>query len=124
MNDGNANSERRYRRASQRLGTDNPACCICGENNPHCLELHHLPGHAFGDEKAIVCRNCHRKMSDDQKDHPESLGSSPSMLERIGHFLLGLADLFKLLSRSLTEYGRYLINLAALEMAAEIGGCK
>jgi hypothetical protein len=116
--------EERYRRALQRLGTDYPACCICGEDNPHCLELHHLPGQTFGDEKVPVCRNDHRKLSDAQKDHPDPLGKQPSMLERIGHFLLGLADIFKLLSGSLTEFGKYLINRAALEIAAEIGECK
>jgi hypothetical protein len=117
-------SEERHRRALQRPGTDHPVCCECGETYVHCLERDHVAGQHFGEETAILCRNCHRKRTDAQKDHPDPLSKQPSMLERIGHFLMGLADFFKLLSGSLTEFGKYLINRAALEIAAEIGDYK
>jgi hypothetical protein len=36
-----------------------------------CLEVHHIAGRDFdNDATAILCRNCHRKLSDDLKDHP------------------------------------------------------
>src|SRR6516162_5562849 len=58
--------ERRERprlRARERLRTDDPRCCFCGEDNPHCLERHHIAGQAYADDTLIVCRNCHRKLT-------------------------------------------------------------
>jgi hypothetical protein len=48
-------------------------------------------------------------VSDTQKDHPKS-GSGPSQSQSIGHFLLGLADLFELLVDTLRKFGQYLIE--------------
>ncbi len=59
--------ERRYRK----LDTRNPACVCCGHNDPFALELHHIAGCKHHDDLAIVCRNCHRRLSDNQLDHPE-----------------------------------------------------
>jgi hypothetical protein len=101
--------ERRRLRAQERLGTNDPRCCFCDEDNPHCLERHHIAGQAYADETVIACRNCHRKLSDVQKDHPENSGSPPDQLERIGWFLLGIADLFELLITKLREFGAALI---------------
>jgi hypothetical protein len=56
--------------------------------------------------------NCHRKQSDAQKDHPAQVNNPPSPLERIGHMLLGLADLFAALIEKMREYGHYLIDTA------------
>jgi hypothetical protein len=50
----------------ERLGTNEPGCVVCGEDDPSYLELHHIPGRKFGDELVIVCRNCHRKLSNDE----------------------------------------------------------
>lgn len=105
--------ERRKQRALERLGSNDPRCVICGESNWQCLESHHLAGQAYAGETVPVCRNCHRKLSDGQCDHPAKTGESPSQSEVIGRFLLGLADLFELLVEKLAEWGRYLIELAA-----------
>ena len=96
----------RRRRALERLGTENPKCVFCPETDPLALELHHLEGQAFGNTMVIVCRNCHRKLSDRQKDHPEIIADPPDALESIAHFLLGLADLFELLVKKLREFAR------------------
>ena len=69
MSDFNFDRERRRQRALERLGTDDPCCAICAENDWRCLELHHIAGQAFDDTTMIVCRNCHRKLSDMQKEH-------------------------------------------------------
>jgi hypothetical protein len=45
------------------------------------LERHHIAGRTFGDENVPVCRNCHRKLSDLQKDHPPHIGAPPDPLE-------------------------------------------
>jgi hypothetical protein len=104
--------ESRRQRALERLGCSNPACIRCGENDPLLLEKHHLEGQEFGNTLVIVCRNCHRKLSDRQKDHPEKIGEPPDKLEAIAHFLLGLADLFELLIGRLREFARHLLDRA------------
>ncbi len=106
--------EIRKQRALERLGCNHPRCVRCGEADERCLELHHIAGRAYGEECAVVCRNCHRKLSDMQKDHPVALEpDEPPYLEKIGHFLLGLADLLEMLIEKLREYGMLLIEAAA-----------
>lgn len=105
--------EQRRQRALQRLGGGDPRCVFCGEDDPHCLELHHLAGQAYDDTTGILCRNCHRKASDLQRDHPARITKEPDTAEQIGHFLLGLADLFVLLVAKLREFGVMLIESAA-----------
>ena len=107
-------SEVRKQKALERLGCNHPRCVHCGEADWRCLELHHIAGRAYGEECAVECRNCHRKLSDTQKDHPPALvDGEPPCLEKIGHFLLGLADLLEMLIEKLREYGMVLIEAAA-----------
>src|SRR5208337_1540420 len=113
MNGRGLNRERRKQRALERLGTNNPRCPFCGCDDPLTLELHHIAGHAFDDTLVPVCRNCHRVLSDWQKDHPPSLTNPPSDLERIGHALLGLADMFELLVKWLREHAKKLFAAAS-----------
>lgn len=105
------NKEARKQRRLERFGTNYPICVICGESDDRCLELHHIAGQAHGDELAIVCRNCHRKLSDEQKDHPKP-GLERVREQSIGYLLLGLADLFSLLVEAFRKYGEYLIQTA------------
>jgi hypothetical protein len=106
------NRERRRQRALERLGTNNPRCPFCGFNNPLALELHHIAGEAFDETEVPVCRNCHRTLSVWQKDHPACIGDPPNDLERVGHALLGLADMFELLVNWLREHARNLFAAA------------
>src|SRR3984885_578365 len=106
------NRERRRQRSLERLGANNPRCPFCGFNNPLALELHHIAGEAFDYTEVPVCRNCHRTLSDWQKDHPACIGDQPNDLERVGHALLGLADMFELLVNWLREHARNLIAAA------------
>ncbi len=109
MDDREKLQERRKQKALERLGTNSPVCVLCEEADWRCLELHHIAGKSFDGALAIACRNCHRKLSDMQKDHPQSASTPPEQLDRIGHFLLGLADLFALLVEKFREIGRDLI---------------
>ena len=111
MNDHELKRERRRQRALERLGMNNPRCVVCGYDDPLALELHHIAGRAHGDELVPVCRNCHRPLSDMQKDHPAAVTTPPSDLECIGHFLLGLADLFELLVKHLREFATKLFGI-------------
>jgi hypothetical protein len=107
------NREIRRQKALERLGSNNPRCIECGNDDPSCLEKHHIAGRGYDAETVIVCRNCHRTLSDWQKDHPPHRPEQPHDLEIMGRFLIGVADLFELLIRRLKEFGQKLIALAA-----------
>lgn len=117
MNEKTIDREVRRQRAVQRLGCDHPRCVRCGEADPFCLELHHVAGQAYNDTMAITCRNCHRKLSDMQRDHPPQIAGQPTIQERAGHLLLGVADLFAILIDVLIWFGNALIELARAEEA-------
>lgn len=102
--------ERRKQRALQRLGTDNPQCVTCGEADWRCLELHHVAGRAYDDSTIILCRNCHRKLSDASEN--TAAPSDPPLLERVGRFLLGLAALLLMLAAKLKVFGDDLLAAA------------
>lgn len=105
--------EKRRQRALERLGTNTARCAECRETDWRCLEAHHIAGRDFDDAATVIlCRNCHRKLSDDQMDHPQPASSPPNQFDRIGHFLLGLADLLIRLAEKCREYGLALIEHA------------
>ena len=63
--------ERRERQAERVQGR---YCLVCGEDNPCCLEEHHISGRANDPYKTVtLCRNCHAKVSDAQQDYSPSL---------------------------------------------------
>jgi len=112
------NQERRKQKALERLGTNHPRCVLCGEADWRCLEVHHLGQEDYDDLGVILCRNCHRKLSDHQADHPGPIGGGGSaLLEQISHILLGLADFFVLLVEKLRTFGHALIERAQSELA-------
>jgi hypothetical protein len=111
MNKLELNRERRRQRALERLGTNKPWCVVCGFDDPVALELHHIAGRPYGDQLVPVCRNCHRLLSDAQKDHPEPQNQPPSELESIVHFLLGRSDIFVRLVERDREIAERLIAL-------------
>lgn len=103
-------AEKRKQARLQRLGTNNPRCVVCGEDDHRCHERHHIAGARYDDETAIVCRNCHRKLSDPQYDHPTPSCTTPPLEEIVAHFLLGLADLFELLVQKFRQFAKSLLN--------------
>jgi len=114
MNDHELKRERRKQRALERLGTNTPRCPFCGIDEPLVFELHHVPGRDFDESNETlvpVCRNCHRILSDWQKDHPPGNSDPPSDPERIAHFLLGLADMFELLVKRLRQFAEKLFAI-------------
>jgi len=111
--------ERRKQSRLEKLGTNNPICGTCGERDWRCLERHHVADFGRDDATVNICRNCHRKVSDDQKDHPAYDPNADRMLDSIGHFLIGLADLLRLIIEKLVEFGHALIARAALPSDGE-----
>ena len=91
-----------------------PSAGLCGHDDPLALELHHIAGEAFDERTGILCRNCHRPLSDWQKDHPAKICDPPNELERVAHALLGLADLFELLVKWLREHASKLFAAVTL----------
>ena len=109
MNNNDFERERRKQRRLEKLGSNNPLCGMCGESDDRTLELHHVAGRKHDETVAILCRNCHRKVSDDQSDHPATTGTADPLLASIGNFLLGLADMLAIIVSKLCEFGHDLI---------------
>lgn len=96
----------------EKLGTNSPMCGTCGEADYRTLEKHHVAGRKYDPDTVITCRNCHRKVTDDQKDHPAIEANADAMLSAIGMFLLGLADLLELVIEKLAAFSLALIERA------------
>ncbi len=111
--------ETRKQRRLEALGTNNPHCGMCGENDWRCIELHHVADHGCDDTMVRLCRNCHRKVSDDQKDHPLFDPNADPMLHAIGRFLLGFADMLVALVEKLRVFALYLIERGSLVARGE-----
>ena len=114
MNDDDWKREQRKQRRLEALGTNDPKCGLCGCADWRCLELHHVAGQKSDDVTGIVCRNCHRGLSDEQRGHPKTQASADPMLDAIGRFLLGLADMLLAIIERLRTFGRALLDRAAL----------
>lgn len=112
LDDSEQRQEARKRQAAERLGTTHPRCTTCGENDPRCLERHHIAGRKFGEDVVWACKNCHSRLSEAQNDHPQPIKGEPNWLEQIGRFLLGLADLLLLAAKKLKDFGQQLIEQA------------
>jgi hypothetical protein len=104
--------ERRMQQRLRALGTQEPRCCLSPETDWRTLELHHIEGQANGETLAVVCRNCHRKLNDAQRDHPKPETVEDVELSAFANFLLGLADLLALAVEKLREIARELIARA------------
>jgi hypothetical protein len=110
VTDDELKSEARKQRRLEALGTNEPACGLCGETDWRCMELDHVAPQRFDDTTVILCRNCHRKKSDDQKSLPPFDPEADPVLATIGQFLLGLALLFRRIIETLEKFGRELIK--------------
>lgn len=113
MTDKELAREIRKQRRLEKLGSNDPICGTCGEPDYRTLERHHVAGRKHDPDTVVICRNCHRKVSDDQKDYADPAPGSDQLLHAIGLFLIGLADLLELVLQKLTEFGLALIERAA-----------
>lgn len=111
--------ERRRQRAYERLHTDTPRCGVCGETDWRCLEAHHVAGQRHDPVTVVLCANDHRKATDAQKDHPAPLADGDAFLECVGRFLLGVADLLRIVIERLAEFGTALIERARTDTAPD-----
>lgn len=109
--------ETRKQRRLEMLGTNEPRCGTCGDKRWQCIELHHVADRERDDTTVQICRNCHRMLSDAQRDHPTPRPDADPALDAIGHFLVGLADMLRIIIEKLYEFGLALIARAAPPIA-------
>jgi hypothetical protein len=112
MTDQHRAVERQRQRAYERLGSNHPVCIFCGLDDWRCLEPHHLAGEAFDDLTGILCRNCHRTLTDPTQN--QRAPEDPPVLERIGHLLIGLAQFLIALAERLGQAGQELLQGVAV----------
>lgn len=112
MNPTELAREARKQNRLERFETNAPRCGVCGEGDDRCLEAHHVAGRKHDDLTVLVCRNCHSKVSDDQRDYPAFDPEADAVLSSIGQFLLGLAALLRLIVEKLIVFGNALIERA------------
>ena len=106
--------EQKYRK----LGTRNPICVTCGEEDPLCLvfDQHHIGRKEHHKDVSIVCCNCHRKLTDQQLDHAPLVAEEPSCENAvIGYYLLGLSDLLAMAAPTLRHLGEQLLDESTSE---------
>lgn len=61
----------RMRSRARTNGTANPFCCVCGEHHWAVrFDLHHFAERKYDDRVIRLCRTCHEKVTDMQKDYP------------------------------------------------------
>lgn len=113
MNDKELAAECRKQRRLEKLGTNEPRCGTCGEGRWQCIEEHHPADFGRDDATVLVCRNCHRILSDEQRGHPAVNLDADPLLASIGHFLLGLADMLRVILAKLSDFGLALIARSA-----------
>ena len=88
-------------------------CTACPQDDPLCLEVEHVAGRLHDYTVILLCANCHRKRTADQRCDP-SPGPNPlNVFEVIGRWLLSVASYFELLKDTLRRFGLFLIDLAA-----------
>ena len=122
MEDKEKHRRARIRKAYARLGTSMPACVICGEDNPFCLELHEPGGRKHSEFNVIICRNCHRKLEDDRRDHFPPIWTPPDPVERLSKALIGEADMFLRLERKRRADAQMLHELTHKDAIEPDGG--
>lgn len=110
MENSSLKYERRKQTRLEKLGTNNPICGTCGNCDWRCIQKHHPDDHKRDEVTVLLCANCHCIVTDDQKDHPCFDPEADPLLDKIGHFLLGLADMLKIIVEKLLEFGQALIE--------------
>jgi hypothetical protein len=113
MDNQEKSSERRKQRRLEQIGANNPVCVMCGCTKWYTQEGHHIAGRQFDKHVEYFCANCHRELSEKQKQHPRASCKSPGTGECAGHYCLGLADIFAPVSQMVDQFGHKLVDSSA-----------
>lgn len=116
-------ADERREKDYRRLRTRNPICLSCGyTNHSAAMELAHIAPKRFHDDGGVLCSNCHREMSDTEKDYSYKPVSQNPMMETIGRYLLALSDWMLRIAETIAEFGRWLLLQADHTLAYEPEG--
>lgn len=111
MDDIISSEELRRERDFARLRTRNPVCLNCGYmNHPAALEFAHIAPRKFHDDGGVLCANCHRELSDNEKDFSYQPQSQNPQMETIGRYLIALAEWFRRIAETIAEFGAWLLE--------------
>jgi hypothetical protein len=107
--------ESRKQTSLERFGGILARCWFCFYGHWSGIEEHHTAGWEYLWLTIPVCSNCHKRLTDMQKDHPPK--AAGDLDEVIGRVFLGLADQLVLWSErmpklieTLREWGKALIE--------------
>lgn len=94
----------------RRLRTRTPICLSCGyDNHSAAMEFAHIAPRGIHADGGVLCSNCHREMSDTEKDFSYAPQSQNPMMEAIGRYLLALAEWFERIAETFTTFGDWLL---------------
>lgn len=95
------------------LRTRNPVCLSCGyADHPAAMEFAHVAPKKFHDDGGVLCSNCHREMSDAEKDFSYAPVTANPMMETIGRYLVALSEWLLRIGGTLAEFGEWLLAQA------------
>ena len=120
MDDIISDAEIRRQKDFRRLRTTTPICLSCGySKSSSALELAHIAPKRFHDDGGVLCSNCHREMSDAEKDLSYSPQSANPQMETIGRYLLALSDWLTRIAETIAAFGAWLLGFAENSPAIE-----
>lgn len=106
-------AEKRREKDFQLLRTRNPICLTCGYmKHPAAMEFSHLAPRKFHDDGGVQCCNCHREVSDPEKDFSYAPVTGNPMMETIARYLLALSEWLTRIGLTLAEFGEWLLGQA------------
>lgn len=105
--------EKRREADYRRLRTRNPVCLTCGYmKHPAAMEFSHVAPRKFHDDGGVQCSNCHREVSDKEKEFSYAPTTANPMMEKIGRYLLALSEWLTRIGVTLEEFGKWLLAQA------------
>ncbi len=108
----------------RRLKHRHPVCVVCRyDRHPAALEYGHISPRKFGvGDGGAICRNCHRELSDQERDLPYQPEAHDRQLEQAGRYILALGFWLECIGRTLKRFGAML--LARAEQSSPKKGTK
>lgn len=109
MKDGDPETQRRLHSLFEKFGWDNPACVVCGHDNPFGLELRHIVGRRYDGRTVMLCGTCRRREL--YRCDPQQQGCSSSDRDRFARYLSHRAFLFEEWAERLRNEARMLFQV-------------
>jgi hypothetical protein len=107
------NETKRREADFRRLRTRTPVCLSCGySDHPAALEFAHIAPRKFHDDGGVLCSNCHREQSDQEKDFSYEPTTGNPRMEIIGRYLLAVAEWLKRIADTFISFGEWLLEQA------------